>query len=512
MNSFFARIKRKFNNTFFARYLHRRFVNNNNNIYNNLFTGIMAAPNTNDIDTDTDTETDTDTAIDVHIPEPDPEPETIHTEVDNSIFDPKTQVKYFSTILNKRDIEFDYSLFDIKRIITEHKIKIEDITLDHVFESEIDICDDGDVGERMTEKNHDIFKTKMRLFYVIIANNLHDKLFNRKKAYTTTSSATHSVGVFQYDNYIIRIDDSPHCFESEKEVIKKIGNSESGVVLPFFTHINIPEKKTPESIAETGAGEETVPLLNKQNQTDHKTPSLFTFDESSRISYSDHLKNTFKKYNISFSVQPYIKNTESLLYWVKANITDHHNLNLTHVRKTFIIPLFYKCACLIEPLHLHDIVHGDIKPDNILIEQTDKFHLTSDNCSRHFSVYLIDYGLSGKANISIGTGGTTPYCHPEFRNIRDSKDTENYRWGKIQKKHDVWSLGLAFLTLYVYGKFNSYYHKFPSYFFEKNGYIADMVIDTIADIRIRSLFRDMMTGVCISITEVKVQLHSILLL
>jgi serine/threonine protein kinase len=365
----------------------------------------------------------------------------------------------------------------------------------------------------MIEKNHDIFKTKMRLFYVIIANNLHDKLFNRKKAYTTTSSATHCVGVFQYDNYIIRIDDSPHCFESEKEVIQKIGNSESGVVLPFFTHINIPEKKTPESTAETGAGAgaETVPLLNKQNQTDHKTPSLFTFDESSGISYSDHLKNTFKKYNISFSVQPYIKNTESLLYWVKDNITDHHNLNLTHVRKTFIIPLFYKCACLIESLHLHDIVHGDIKPDNILIEQTDKFHLTSDNCSCHFSVYLIDYGLSGKANISIGTGGTTPYCHPEFRNIRDSKDTENYRWGKIQKKHDVWSLGLAFLTLYVYGKFNSYYHKFPSYFFEKNGYIADMVIDTIADIRIRSLFRDMMTGVCISITEVKVQLHSILL-
>lgn len=500
MNSFFARIKRKFNNTFFARYLHRRRNNNNNtnnNIYNNLFTGIMSAPETFD-DPDNDSVDDANNAV-----------------VDKCILvDPKTQVMYFSTVLNKCDIESDYSLFDINRLILEHNIKIEDITLDHVFESEIDICDDGgDCDARMIEKNYDIFKTKMRLFYVIIANNLHEKLFNKKKGYTT-SSAAHCVGVFQYDNYIIRIDDSQHCFESEKEVIKKIGNSESGIVLPFFTHINIPQKKTLESTAKTGtgagSGEETVPLLNDQNQTDHKTQSLIAFDESSGISYSDHLKNTFKTYNISFSVQPYIKNTESLLYWVKDNITEHHNLNLTHVRKTFIIPLFHKCACLIEPLHLYDIVHGDIKPDNILIEQTDKFHLTSDNCSLHFSVYLIDYGLSGIANISIGTGGTTPYCHPEFRNIRDSKDTENYKWGKVQKKHDVWSLGLAFLTLYVYGKFNSYYHKFPSYFFEKNGYISDMVIDTITDVHIRSLFRDMMTGTCISITEVKDRLRSIL--
>ena len=207
MNSFFARIKRKLNNTFFARYLHKRRVNNNNtNIYNNSFTGIMSAPETLD--------------------------ETINAADVKFILDPKTQVMYFSTILNKCDIESDYSLFDLKRIVTEHNIKIEDLILDDVFESEIDICDsDSDNGDggvnngdaRIIEKNYDIFKTKMRLFYVIIANNLHDRIFNKKKVYTS-SSATHCVGVFQYDNYIIRIDDSPHCFESEKEVIKKIGN------------------------------------------------------------------------------------------------------------------------------------------------------------------------------------------------------------------------------------------------------------------------------------------------
>lgn len=492
MNSFFARIKRKFNNSFLARYLHRRQVNNNNtNIYNKsfTFTGIMSAPETLD---DINNE-----PVDAPI---------------NAVDDKK--VKYFSTILNKCDIESDYSLFDLKRIVTEHKIKIEDLILDDVFESEIDICD-GDA--RIIEKNYDIFKTKMRLFYVIIANNLHEIIFHKKKVYTLSSS-TYCVGVFHYDNYIIRIDDSPHCFDSEKEVIKQIGNKETNVVLPFFTHINLPEKKTQETIRGNGNGDvadtdddETAPILNKYKQTEHKHSSLFAFDENSGVSYSTHLKNTFKKYNLSFSVQPYIKNTESLIYWVKDNITHRYNLNLIHVRKTVIIPLFYKCACLIETLHLYDIVHGDIKPDNILIEQTDKFNLTSDNCSLHFSVYLIDYGLSGRANINIGTGGTTPYCHPEFRNIRDSADTENYRWGKVQKKHDVWSLGLAFLTLYVYAKFNSYYHKFPAYFFDKNGYIMPMIIDTIADQRIGSLFRDMMTGTSIPITEVKERLHNILL-
>ena len=115
MKSFFARIKRKFNNTFVARYLYRLRNNNTNNIYNNSFTGIMSAPETFD-DPDNDSVDDANNAA-----------------VDQPIIDPKTQVKYFSTILNKRDIEFDYSLFDIKRLILEHKIKIEDLVLDDVY-------------------------------------------------------------------------------------------------------------------------------------------------------------------------------------------------------------------------------------------------------------------------------------------------------------------------------------------------------------------------------------------
>ena len=223
------------------------------------------------------------------------------------------------------------------------------------------------------------------------------------------------------------------------------------------------------------------------------------------------MTNIFKKNNLSFSVQPNIKNTESMLYWVKDNITDkYHIIILNEIRKKFIIQLFYKCTCLIDILHLHDIVHGDIKPDNILFEELDDFDITNAEYYKNFSVHLIDYGLSGLDNKDIGTGGTTPYCHPEFRNIRDSNNSENYRWRTIYKKHDVWSLGLAFITLYVLGKFNSYYCKYPNYFFSKDGYVNDIVIDAISNTDIRSLFKDMLTPSSITITDVKFRLQEII--
>jgi serine/threonine protein kinase len=181
---------------------------------------------------------------------------------------------------------------------------------------------------------------------------------------------------------------------------------------------------------------------------------------------------------------------------------------LHELRNTFIIQLFYKTACLIEELHVNNIVHGDIKPDNFLIAEHDKFNIQHTVYNKSFDVYLIDYGLSGIENKAEGTGGTTPYCHPEFRNTRDYKDTDNYLWGKIRKKHDVWSLGLSFITLYKYGKFNSFYYSFPQYFFDKNGYVTDHIFDTIANFEIRRLFRDILSPVSIPIYEVKLRLHA----
>jgi hypothetical protein len=106
--------------------------------------------------------------------------------------------------------------------------------------------------------------------------------------------------------------------------------------------------------------------------------------------------------------------------------------------------------------------------------------------------------LSGIHNNGVGTGGTIPYCHPEFKNITDTNRSSKYNWKKINTKHDVWSLGLTFLTMYIYRDFYNYYHKYPDYFFLKNGYVSSLIMDVITDTKIHDLFIKVMTDDCIS--------------
>jgi serine/threonine protein kinase len=334
----------------------------------------------------------------------------------------------------------------------------------------------------------------MRLFYVIIINNIHNNIFHNKKTYKSLYSKYH-LGVYHYDNYIIRIDDAHNSFESENEVVKKIKCNDPNIILPFISYINVAEKKT---------------LTNERDSEQFKCNTSIT-QERGCVTYSQHLHDMFINDNISFSVQPYIKNTNSLLNWIGDNITDSIDSNLFEIRNTVIINIFYKCACLIETLHLQNVVHGDIKPDNILFKELNNFKLNNSEKNKNFEIYLIDFGLSGIESVSLGTGGTTPYCHPDFRNIRDIRDSEEYRWSKIKKKHDVWSLGLAFITLYIYGKFNSYYYKFPPYFFDDKGYVTNLVIETISNKNIKYLFKDILTTDSISITEVKERLNNIII-
>jgi hypothetical protein len=91
---------------------------------------------------------------------------------------------------------------------------------------------------------------------------------------------------------------------------------------------------------------------------------------------------------------------------------------------------------------------------------------------------------------------------PEFKNIVDTNRTTKYNWKKIDVKHDVWSLGFSFLTLYIYRDFYNYYNKYPNYFFLKNGYVSSLIMDVITDNQINKLFTKMMTEECIPISEV----------
>ena len=185
-------------------------------------------------------------------------------------------------------------------------------------------------------------------------------------------------------------------------------------------------------------------------------------------------------------------------------------MNFLKFKHIFYTHLFYKCARLLQKIHAIGIVHGDIKPDNILIKEEPGFNINDPIKSRLFSVYLIDFGLSGKDNVGIGTGGTIPYCHPEFQNIRDTRRTDKYRWNVIKKKHDVWSLGLAFITLYIHRSFYNYYYKYPSYFFNSSGYVSAIVLGSIGNQSLNRLFIDILSYDSISIDEVCNQLRVLL--
>ena len=403
--------------------------------------------------------------------EPEPEPEK----------DNITTIKLFNTEIPRNTVTSDYDLQELIKIITNNNIIVDNVVLHKSFEDKL-----------MNLEYDIIFKTKMRLLYVIIANNAYRSVFEEKKLYKS-SKTKYLVGVFQYNSYIIRIDDSPYCFLDEQHIITTLhesnANDVSDIVIPYFTYINM-KKNAKGGICDCDYA-----------------PCGCDYDgdgdcDGGDGDYSRVYYNKLRYNTISFSIQPYIKNTESLHTWAKDNITNNVNIHFSKIKIEFFTHMFYNCALLLQKIHSIGIVHGDIKPDNILIKEKKDFNINDHNKCQHFSVFLIDFGLSGKDNVGIGTGGTIPYCHPEFRNIRDTKRTDKYHWSVVKKKHDVWSLGLAFITLYIHHAFYSYYHNYPSYFFNSSGYVSTLVLDSIGSPQLSQLFTDILSYDSISIDDV----------
>lgn len=79
--------------------------------------------------------------------------------------------------------------------------------------------------------------------------------------------------------------------------------------------------------------------------------------------------------------------------------------------------------CLaLEAIHGEDIVHGDLKPANLLIS------------GREYNIKLTDFGISQKhsqgCDLVQSDAGTLPYCSPEV-----------LKGEATNQKADVWSLG-----------------------------------------------------------------------
>jgi len=150
------------------------------------------------------------------------------------------------------------------------------------------------------------------------------------------------------------------------------------------------------------------------------------------------------------SIQPYIENSITLDKWVDNNYDICRNHKL-------ILPIFIKLCKLLEYLHSRHIVHGDIKPTNILIQ------------SPLNEPYLIDFGMSGIANKSPGTGGTNVFCHPATGNTKAHDD--EYTWCENKREHDIWSIGFIFLTIILYKKCLQSIESIPPPLLTTDGYV-----------------------------------------
>ena len=121
---------------------------------------------------------------------------------------------------------------------------------------------------------------------------------------------------------------------------------------------------------------------------------------------------------------------------------------------------------LIQKLHDKGVVHGDIKPGNILIQNITNIP------------YIIDFGLCGINNVSEGTGGTKPYCNPTTLNVYNDKE-DSYEWTKNCKNNDLWSISLLFATIIIFRYCYNLYADYPSDFFDSEKYVTNKYIQRI---------------------------------
>ena len=295
--------------------------------------------------------------------------------------------------------------------------------------------------------------------------NIHDhpQMFNMYRRLRTM------IGIFRINDFMVRVE---HAFDnsqimSEYFVMSTImktdeENEEYGGIDPVH-HIVIP----------------TYVQLNNIHKIPPKQRTLF--------------------HHISYSIQPIVFHSQTLDTWFKSSISTNAQ----------IMQLCIQMAQALTYLHSLNIVHGDIKPGNTLIQTTNDTDYSSGSSGSSGSdmdtdldlpspslpsltLYLIDFGMSGTPGKGDGTGGTKPFCAPETGNgFNPLIDIDTYTWTETQKHHDVWSCALIFFTIMTFRKIYLYAKDYPSDFFivSRKGHINPIYFDKMKDEPLRHLFQ-----------------------
>ena len=92
------------------------------------------------------------------------------------------------------------------------------------------------------------------------------------------------------------------------------------------------------------------------------------------------------------------------------------------------------------------IIHGDIKPENVLVDQWENIRIAEFSAARRYKVALARSDLD--VNLSVGDIGacTREYCAPEYQNK-----------GQFGPMMDYWALGCTVWDMLA-GEVSSRFH------------------------------------------------------
>jgi serine/threonine protein kinase len=325
-----------------------------------------------------------------------------------------------------------------------------------------------------------------------------------------TYNSRQKTGVFKFeDMFIIKYSVFNDMHESKiyNDMPSRGINKMSKVVTPiwysFFENKEY-KKRTSDcnSSSDSDRGSETT--------TKHTSHFLTLYDVFDKINI-----NVDRKDLMCIEVQPVLKYSLVFHKWYTA--AQFNPKNHDYVIGSMMLSL----ARSIKYCHDIGLVHGDIKPDNLLVtyeeeeEEEENAEVDGNDAFtkwRKFlkvdvtgktrnpcdvpSIYLIDFGMCGYHEKDEGSGGTRPFCAPETKNIKTSPDTyedpnsksvsnsdSEYNWCPVNKQHDIWSWGLILYTVTAYHDIYNTYEEYPSDTFETDGYINECQQEYASEIK-----------------------------